>query len=752
MSYSRRELYAMGEPLGESVTRKEGGRIIYGSGGGGGPTNSTVTQSNIPDWLRPQVENVLMGAGKNLFQTRKVTDPATGQVSDEITGTRPFTPYSSDPSNYVAGFSPLQQQVQYNAANLQMPGQYNQATGYANVAARGGMGTAAQGAGYGGAGFQSGQMGQEMGAQTAQQAAQRAAMGEQAGYGYGAQGQQSGQIGQQTGMQGGQMGIQGGAQYGQMGTQAGMQGQQSGLMGQQTGMRGGEYYGGMGANMGQQASGLAGAAQGYGQAGYGSGQIGQQLALDASQRYGAMGSGYGASAAALAPQAQQYGQSAADIGRMGLRAESLGQDITGQARGYAAQQAAAGQNYARQMTDPSAIQQYMNPYQSAVTDVQIQGAQRQADIAAQGRKSAAARAGAFGGSRQAIENAEANRALASQMDAIRAQGQQAAYDKAVQAMQYGSNLGLQGLGGAQSGLGTALQGGQLGLSGIGQAMAGQQAGISGLNQAGNLYGLGMQGAGMGLQAAQTGLQGTAQGMQGAQAGLSGVNAANQAYQTGIQGAGMGLQGVNAQLAGTAQGMQGAQAAMQGAGVGLSGVDRQLAGVDRQLAGTAQGMQGAGVGLSGVDRALASGQLALQGTDRGLAGTAQGMQGAQVGLQGVGAQQAGYGMANTAANTLGQLGTQQLAAQTGILGLQNQIGGQQQSQQQQIINQAIQNYSNAQNAPMDAFNQYNALLRGYALPGTTTTQYQAQPTIGNQIAGFGTAGVGALALNNALTPR
>ena len=72
MSYSRRELYAMGEPLGESVTRKEGGRIIYGGGGGGGPTSSTVTQSNVPDWLRPQVENVLMGEGRNLFQTKKV--------------------------------------------------------------------------------------------------------------------------------------------------------------------------------------------------------------------------------------------------------------------------------------------------------------------------------------------------------------------------------------------------------------------------------------------------------------------------------------------------------------------------------------------------------------------------------------------------------------------------------------------------------------------------------------------------------
>jgi hypothetical protein len=335
--------------------------------------------------------------------------------------------------------------------------------------------------------------------------------------------------------------------------------------------------------------------------------------------------------------------------------------VTGQAQDYAAQAARAGQQYAAQMTDPYAVQRYMNPYQSAVTDVQIQGAQRQADIAAQGRKAAAARAGAFGGSRQAIENAEANRALASQMDAIRAQGQQTAYDKAIQSMQYGSNLGLQGLQGAQQGLGTALQGGQLGLSGIGTAMQGQQAGMQGLGQAGQLYGLGMQGAGVGLQ------------------------------------------GVNTQLAGTAQGMQGAQ-------VGLQGVDRQLA------------------------------------------GTAQGMQGAQVGLQGVTGQQAGYGLANQAAGQLGQLGTQQLAAQTGILGLQNQVGAQQQGQQQQIINQAIQNYAQAQEAPMNAFNQYNALLRGYALPGTTTTQYQAQPTLGNQIAGFGTAGVSALALNNALTPR
>ena len=683
--------------------------LHLGGGGGGGPTSSTVTQSNIPDWLRPQVEGLLGGATKQFFNTKEVpgaVDPTTGVAGPstyEITGTKPFTPYSSDPSKYVAGFSPLQQQVQYNAANLQMPGQFNQATGYANAAAQGGLGTAQQAAGYGNAGFQSGQMGQALGMQAAQQAAQLAAMGEQAAYG-----------------------------YGNMGVQAGLQGQQSGLMGQQIGTLAGQYYGGMGSNYGAQGA-LAGAnaalraqagannltnnAYGYGGMGVNYANQGAGLGTSLGNFYGAQGAGYGGQAAQLAPQAQMYGQSAADIGRMGLRAESLGQDITGQARNYAAQQAAAGQDYARQMTNPSAVQQYMNPYQSAVTDVQIAAAQRQADIAAQGRKSAAARAGAFGGSRQAIENAEANRALASQMDTIRAQGQQAAYDKAVQAMQYGSNLGLQGLGGAQSGLGTALQGGQLGLSGIGQAMAGQQAGLAGLGQAGSLYGLGMQGSGLGLQGLQQQLAGTAQGMQGAQIGMSAVDRANAAAQLalsgadralagtaqGMQGAGMGLQGVNTQLAGTAQGMQGAQAAMQGAGVGLQGVNTSLSGVDRQLAGTAQGMQGAGMGL-----------------------------------QGVSGQQAGYGLANTAASNLANIGTQQLGAQTGILGLQNQIGGQQQAQEQQIINNAINNYAQAQQAPLQNFNNFNALLRGYAVPGQTSTQYQAAPSLTSQIVGGGTA--------------
>ena len=48
MSYSRRQLYAMGEALGECVTRKEGGRLIYGGGGGG--SSASGPSSSGDDW------------------------------------------------------------------------------------------------------------------------------------------------------------------------------------------------------------------------------------------------------------------------------------------------------------------------------------------------------------------------------------------------------------------------------------------------------------------------------------------------------------------------------------------------------------------------------------------------------------------------------------------------------------------------------------------------------------------------------
>ena len=513
MTYSRRQLEAMGEPFGESATQVKPGGYgrIYGTGGGGGGSSTTYT-SNLSKALEPKALQLIAGAIPEYFNTDE---------SGNITGVKSFTPYSTNASDYVAGFSPQQQAVFGEAANMQRPGQFQDATQFAGMAGQGGLDSAQQAYGYG-----------------------------QAGYG-------------------------------------------SGMLGQQLGIQGGQYYGGMGAGYGQQAANLAGAAQGY----------------------GGMGSG--------------YGQRAANIGEMALQAQDYGRMIGSQAQDYAAQAARTGQNYASMATDPYAVQAYMSPYVSYQEDA----ARRDAAIRANELKSQATRLGAFGGGREALQRAQGQRDLASQLQNIRG----GAYDKAIQSMQYGTGQGLAGLQAAQSGLGTALQGGQLGLSGIGQAIAGQQAGISG--------------AGMGLQ---------------------GLGAANQAYQTGIQGAQTGLQGV-----------------------------------DRQLAGTGQGMQGA-----------------------------------QVGLQGVSGAQAGYGLANQAGVNLANIGTAQQQADIARMGFQNDVGAMQRQREQDIINQAISTYGQQQENPFNRMSQYSGLIRGYYTPNVSQNTYQAQPALGSQIAGFGTALYGA----------
>ena len=72
MNYSRRQLYALGEPLGNSVTvNKVGGGRIYGGGGGGGgssqPTQSTTYNTNIPEYAKPYVTTMLGATQKQLF-------------------------------------------------------------------------------------------------------------------------------------------------------------------------------------------------------------------------------------------------------------------------------------------------------------------------------------------------------------------------------------------------------------------------------------------------------------------------------------------------------------------------------------------------------------------------------------------------------------------------------------------------------------------------------------------------------------
>jgi hypothetical protein len=83
-------------------------------------------------------------------------------------------------------------------------------------------------------------------------------------------------------------------------------------------------------------------------------------------------------------------------------------------------------------TAPGTADAYMSPYQQAVTDIGKREAQRQADIAGTQRGARQAQAGAFGGSRSAIENAEAQRNLSQQMADIQSKGSQEAYNQAAQ--------------------------------------------------------------------------------------------------------------------------------------------------------------------------------------------------------------------------------------------------------------------------------------------------------------------------------
>jgi len=221
-------------------------------------------------------------------------------------------------------------------------------------------------------------------------------------------------------------------------------------------------------------------------------------------------------------------------------------------------------------TSAGTAQQFMNPYQQNVTDIQKREAMRQADIAGTKRGAGFAGAGAFGGSRQAIENAEANRNLGTQLNDIQAQGSNQAYQQAM----------------AQF-----------------NAQTGQQQAANQLNEQSAQYG-----AGLGLQGAATALQG--------------------------------------------------------------------------------------------------------------------------------------------ANTLGQLGQNQYAQETGITNMQNQYGTQQQGQVQTGLNNQYQDYLNAQNYPYKQLGFMSDMLRGLPLTANSSSIYQAAPSMVSQVAGLGTAALGASQLMKA----
>ena len=139
---------------------------------------------------------------------------------------------------------------------------------------------------------------------------------------------------------------------------------------------------------------------------------------------------------------------------------------------------ARGLTAAAAMEDTApAIQSRMSPYMQNVVDIQKREAQRDADIRRQQLAAQAVGARAFGGSRDAIQQAEFDRNLQQQLADIQATGQQAAFQQAQQSL---ANLRQRQMGAGQqmAGLGTAQQASamkELGaLAGVGEQQRQQQ--------------------------------------------------------------------------------------------------------------------------------------------------------------------------------------------------------------------------------------------------------------------------------------
>jgi hypothetical protein len=192
--------------------------------------------------------------------------------------------------------------------------------------------------------------------------------------------------------------------------------------------------------------------------------------------------------AGFSPMQQQAMQATGQLGvpsQYGQASRMTGQAGMG-SLGLAGQMAGAGQQYAQQAQDPNAIAGYMSPYMQNVVDYQKSQALRDYNLGTGVRKAQATGANAFGGNRQALMEAEAQRSLGNQLQGITAQGSQQAFQNAQQAQQYGANLGLQGQQGALQGLGQYGQmAGQLGQLG-GQELAARQGIIQ------SQYGMGQQ--------------------------------------------------------------------------------------------------------------------------------------------------------------------------------------------------------------------------------------------------------------------
>ena len=690
---------------------KDGTRNLFmGGGGGGGPTQttSTVQNTNIPQYAQPYVESMLGATQNQLFNTSQV-QTGTDDQGNAIMGTQldSFKPYQAyggtydaqgnqtayDPTKGIAGFTPDQLATQKGIMGLQVPAEYRTA----------------------GMGMQSVYDDMKTNAYTAP-----------TNLGYTADTAKAATAGASQNAVG----------QGYTATNAGSQG----------------YTAAQSAAINAEAARLGVAPSAIAAQFKGPNDISSQT----------VSSGSPLTAFQMQAAQSQY-------------APTLNQYSMGAAPTVAT----------KSFTDRGTAESYMSPYMQQVVDAQKREAQRDADIAGQAQGAQAARSGAFGGGRDSIMRAEAARNLATQKGNIQAQGLQSAFQQAQQQFNAEQGYGLQGqIANQQAGLTVGQQnlGAQLGIQQLG-TQTGTQIALANLsntqqaavqNQASQLQAQGMSAT----QALQAALANQSSGLQAAQAnqGMAFNTAAQNAQlaqQTALANQAMtgqyGLtQGQMTQAANMQTSAQAQQAALQNAAA-TSAASQFGAGAANTAAlqNVAAANQASQFGAAAGNQAslanqAASNQMAQYnaglGQQTALANQAAANQAAQFGAgQNLTSAQtaAQYGLAGNAlqlqaANQLAGVGAQNLAAQQGILGMQNTVGAQQQALDQAAKNQAVQDYANTQQYPLMQLGTMSNMLRGLPMQASTTNQYAASPNPLSQA--VGTVGAGASIYNAMAPPR
>lgn len=358
----------------------------------------------------------------------------------------------------------------------------------------------------------------------------------------------------------------------------------------------------------------------------------------------------------------QRGQIGADeAARLARLSTARSQEQLGRAAEFGmgtAQSGIAGLMGASAEFNPYSAYQYMNPFEDVAVQQALRDIQRQGDIQAQNVAAQAVQSGAFGGSRQAVAEAELGRNVLEQQGRTAAQMRQAGFESAGQRAQTAFEQAR------QRQIAAAQTTGQLGQAGAGTSAQAAQA-------AGQL-GLGAE------QLAQTGA------LQGAQLGLSsrqfeaanakaiadtGLSIEQLASQTGLQA--QQIAGNFAQAAGQ-MGLQteqmAAQTAERAANLGMTEAQFQAAN-QQALASTGMNVEQLSA-QTGMNAQQLAGQLTTQAGQMGMDAARI----RQAGAQQAGALSQGLGslMGSTATN-MGQLGLSARQQQAANAAQQAQLG-------------------------------------------------------------------------------